>query len=302
AVMPEEKADVPWREMRYPALTVILDFPGSTLEHVLGSRDAVIHVYDPFKTERVTLRGASVPLAGNFTSGYGLWLARSSFARQSIGTLVGKGDMLESPRVYLMQPYQPDKKTVIMIHGLASSPEAWINVANEIMGDEALARNYQIWQVYYPTSFPLPVSNFEIRKALDQVISAMDPTKNAAASRDMVVVGQGTIVKVNGDKDEESRDEADENTIEVELKNGETIILKVDDDTKIAAGYFPQKDDVVEVTYGSTSLMLREIKLLDRKVEPEEDAAPDDSGEADDGDSGGTAPEGEGAEGEGAEG
>ena len=189
AVMPEEKADVPWREMRYPALTVILDFPGSTLEHVLGSRDAVIHVYDPFKTERVTLRGASVPLAGNFTSGYGLWLARSSFARQSIGTLVGKGDMLESPRIYLMQPYQPDKKTVIMIHGLASSPEAWINVANEIMGDEALARNYQIWQVYYPTSFPLPVSNFEIRKALDQVISAMDPTKNAAASRDMVVVG-----------------------------------------------------------------------------------------------------------------
>ncbi|MBR3385175.1 MAG: hypothetical protein IKG69_08265, partial [Atopobiaceae bacterium] len=100
---------------------------------------------------------------------------------------------------------------------------------------------------------------------------------------DMVVVGQGTIVKVNGDKDEESRDEADENTIEVELKNGETIVLKVDDDTKIAAGYFPQKDDVVEVTYGSTSLMLREIKLLDRKVEPEEDAAPDDSGEADDG-------------------
>ena len=33
------------------------------------------------------------------------------------------------------------------------------------------------------------MSNFEIRKALDQVISAMDPTKNAAASRDMVVVG-----------------------------------------------------------------------------------------------------------------
>ena len=86
------------------------------------------------------------------------------------------------------------------------------------------------------------------------------------------------------------------------MKNGETITLKFDDDTKIAAGYILQEEDVVEVTYGSTSLVLKEIKLLDRKVEPEEDAAPDDSGEADDGDSGGTAPEGEGAEGEGAEG
>ncbi len=189
AVMPEEGDDAFWREMRYPALTVILDFPGGTLEQVLSSKEAVIHVYDPFKTERVTLRGEAVPLAGNFTSGYGLWLARSSFARQSIGTIVGKGDMLERPRVYLMQPYQPDKKTIIMIHGLASSPEAWINVANEIMGDEELARSYQIWQVYYPTSFPLPISNFEIRKALIRAMEAIDPKKDAAALRDMVVVG-----------------------------------------------------------------------------------------------------------------
>ncbi len=189
AVMPKGERNVPWAEMRYPALTVILDFPGETMERVLARKETVLHVYDPFRTERVTLRGIPVPLAGNFTSGYGLWLARSFFARQSLGTLIGKGNMLKRPRVYLMQPYQPDKKTIIMVHGLASSPEAWINVANEIMGDEELARSCQIWQIYYPTSFPLAVSNFEIRKALSQTIAAFDPNGEDTATHDMLIVG-----------------------------------------------------------------------------------------------------------------
>ena len=189
AVMPKGKSNAPWIEMRYPALTVILDFPGETMERILDRKETVLHVYDPFRTERVTLRGISVPLAGNFTSGYGLWLARSFFARQSLGTLIGKGNMLKRPHVFLTQPYQPDKKTIIMIHGLASSPEAWINVANEIMGDEELARSCQIWQIYYPTSFPLAVSNFEIRKALSQTIAAFDPKGEDVATRDMLIVG-----------------------------------------------------------------------------------------------------------------
>ena len=51
-----------------------------------------------------------------------------------------------------------------MLHGLASSPEAWINTANEVLGDEVLRRGYQIWQVYYPTNAPLPYNNAEIRR------------------------------------------------------------------------------------------------------------------------------------------
>jgi pimeloyl-ACP methyl ester carboxylesterase len=65
-----------------------------------------------------------------------------------------------------MQPYDPNRRTVIMLHGLASSPEAWINVANEVLGDETLRRRYQIWQVYYPTNAPLPINNLAIREAI----------------------------------------------------------------------------------------------------------------------------------------
>lgn len=214
AVLPaDSKKDAVWSEMRYPALTAVIDFPGNTLDDVLRSQEAALNIYDPFSTERISIGGSHVPLAGNFTSGYGLWLARSDFATQSLGTLfglemlLGGGDMLEAPHVYLMQPYQPQKKTVIMIHGLASSPEAWINVANEIMGDETLSREYQIWQVYYPTSFPIALNNAAIRKAVTQTLQALDADGKNPASQDILLIGHSMggilsrlMVSSSGDK------------------------------------------------------------------------------------------------------
>jgi triacylglycerol esterase/lipase EstA (alpha/beta hydrolase family) len=72
---------------------------------------------------------------------------------------------------------------------LASSPEAWVNVANEIMGDERLRQRYQIWQIYYPTNFPVAVSHFQIRNTIQSVLRHFDPDHTAPASRDMVLVG-----------------------------------------------------------------------------------------------------------------
>lgn len=189
AVLPENSSETVWSQMRYPALTAIAEFPGNTLQDVLAANTVHLHIYDPFSTERIRIRNSDIPLAGNVTSGYGLWLARSDFAKQSLGTLFGKGDMLEAPHVYLMQPYQPNRRTIIMVHGLASSPEAWINVANEIMGDDRLAREYQIWQVYYPTSFPIPLNNTAIRQAIGNTLRELDPKGKHRASQDIVLIG-----------------------------------------------------------------------------------------------------------------
>jgi len=76
-----------------------------------------------------------------------------------------------------------------MLHGLASSPEAWINVANEVMGDEALRRNFQVWQVYYPTNAPLAYNREAIRSVLEQTLRHFDPQGTAPASRHIVLVG-----------------------------------------------------------------------------------------------------------------
>lgn len=179
----------PYRETPFPALTALLKFDGADLRQVLATRDLRIVVFDPYRTSTVQLGGQDIPLAANFTSGYGLWLARSDFALQALRSLFGSADGLTRPRIYLMQPYDPNRRTIIMLHGLASSPEAWINVANEVLGDETLRRSYQVWQVYYPTNAPLPLNNLAIREAVEQTIAHFDPTGKARASNDITLIG-----------------------------------------------------------------------------------------------------------------
>lgn len=179
----------PFSETPFPAVTAVLHFPGADVDEVLSRREAHLLGYDPYRRDSIELAGVTVPLAANFTSGYGLWLARSGFAQQSLLTLIGRGDVLEQPHIYLMQPYDPNRKVIVMLHGLASSPEAWINVANEVLGDERLRQHYQIWQVYYPTNAPLAFNHHSIRTAIARTRQHFDPDASAAASRDMVIIG-----------------------------------------------------------------------------------------------------------------
>jgi pimeloyl-ACP methyl ester carboxylesterase len=179
----------PYRETPFPAVTALLLFDGNSLDDILHTHSLRIAAYDPYRTATVQLAGQEVPLAANFTSGYGLWLARSDFALQALRSLFGSAEGLTEPRIYLMQPYDPARRTIVMLHGLASSPEAWINVANEVLGDETLRRRYQVWQVYYPTNAPLPLNNQAIRQALAQTLAHFDPTGRAVASNNITLIG-----------------------------------------------------------------------------------------------------------------
>ncbi|HEY4664193.1 MAG TPA: alpha/beta fold hydrolase [Comamonas sp.] len=179
----------PYQESLFPAVTVVLRFGGNTMQEVLSTKNVELQALDPYRFRTIELGQASVPLAGNFSSGYGLWLARSGFSTQALRTLVGLSNGIIKPTIYLMQPYDPDRRIIVMLHGLASSPEAWINVANEVLGDENLRRNYQVWQVYYPTNAPLGLNNFAIRQALQRTLQHFDPQGSARASKDITLIG-----------------------------------------------------------------------------------------------------------------
>jgi triacylglycerol esterase/lipase EstA (alpha/beta hydrolase family) len=191
AVTPPASADddIPWREPEYVPATNALVFEGATLDDVLAARRIQLIARNPYSDDTIAVGGRSVPLAADFTAPYGIWLARSGFASQSIRSLLGREGGITTPRVLLMQPYDPNRLTVIMLHGLASSPEAWINVANEVMGDETLRKNYQVWEVYYPTNAPIAVNLAGIRKALDATFRHFDPGGKARASNNVVLVG-----------------------------------------------------------------------------------------------------------------
>ncbi len=189
SVVKQEDENKPWSETPFPSVTVMLHFPGTSVESVLEGKRVELQGFDPHRNSSVDVRGIRVPLAANFTSGYGLWLARSGFAQESLLSLIGRSETLDKPRIYLMQPFDPNRRVILMLHGLASSPEAWVNVANEVLGDEELRQNFQIWQVYYPTNLPLPFNNREIREAVSATLENFDPQGKRRASTEMVLIG-----------------------------------------------------------------------------------------------------------------
>ncbi len=179
----------PWSEMPSPNMTAVFSFDAKDLDELVHVREVTVSVHDPLVESQLMLHGHRVPLAGNFTAGYGLWLARSGFSRQSLHTLFGREHGIEHPHVYMMQPYDPDRRIILMLHGLASSPEAWVNMTNEILGDEDLRREFQVWLVSYPTNMPVIVNHATIRQLLQETLRNFDPHGQAVASRGLVIVG-----------------------------------------------------------------------------------------------------------------
>ena len=55
--------------------------------------------------------------------------------------------------LYLLEPYDPDRIPVILIHGLLSIPQMWVPTISAIESDPQHGR-YQFWVFAYPTGDP----------------------------------------------------------------------------------------------------------------------------------------------------
>ena len=86
-------------------------------------------------------------------------------------------------RVARLEPYDPDKTVLLVIHGLMDTPATWVPLLNELRGDPEIRRNYQFWFYSYPSGYPYPYSALILRQELD----AME--KKFSLRKKMVVIG-----------------------------------------------------------------------------------------------------------------
>lgn len=107
----------------------------------------------------------------------------------------------------MLRPYTAGRTPIVFVHGTASSPARWAQMANEIVGDPELAQKFQCWFFIYNTGDPIPYSALRLREALDEVVKDVDPEDKNSALRRMVVIGHsqgGLLAKMlvvnSGDK------------------------------------------------------------------------------------------------------
>ncbi|WP_367106130.1 esterase/lipase family protein [uncultured Psychrobacter sp.] len=169
-------------------VTGLIKPAGSSILEVLDSNQLDIHLYNPYQSKTTTILGDDYPLAANFSAGYGLWLAENQLSGVGYLNLLARRQETSLPKLFMLEPYDPDKRVIIMIHGLASSPDTWVNLTNDIFNDDTLRDNYQVWQIFYPTNLPILENRYEIQKLLSTTYQQTDPSGQNRASKNSVII------------------------------------------------------------------------------------------------------------------
>ncbi len=169
-------------------ITGLIKPEGESVLDVLNSRQLDIHLYNPYRSESTTLLGESYPLAANFSAGYGMWLAENQLDSVGYLNLITRQPEASRPKLFMLEPYDPDKRVLIMLHGLASSPAAWVNLTNDILNDDKLRDNYQVWQIFYPTNLPILENRYQIQQLIEATYKQTDPKGQNVASKNSVII------------------------------------------------------------------------------------------------------------------
>jgi len=170
-------------EGRSYAYTGIVDF---TPEPGRGRYVVNLQLLDP-ASQYVAFGRCEYPLAGDFSAPYAYLLSRTSLRQLAWSGFFEFEKTLDHLGLFLMQPYDPDKIPIVMIHGLLSSPREWTQLTNTVFGND-LAQRYQVWHYVYPTSAPFLYSARILRQKLEYTRLLLDPELDDFATNHMVIV------------------------------------------------------------------------------------------------------------------
>ncbi len=91
--------------------------------------------------------------------------------------------------LYLLEPYQPGRIPLVLIHGLASDALTWEEIIAALRSHPEIAARYQIWVYQYPTGNSYLKAAADLRKELQRTRSILDPDGRDQAFDQTVLVG-----------------------------------------------------------------------------------------------------------------
>lgn len=144
---------------------------------------------DPVAIGSLTAGAWQYPLAEDTSAFYAYGAGTSKLQRLAIWGLLGGQEVGRRAGLYLLEDYDPNKRPIVMIHGLGSSPLTWARLSNAIWGDPLLRSQFQVWHVVYQTNAPLLVIRRRVKGYLDDGWQVLDPEGDDPARTGMVLVG-----------------------------------------------------------------------------------------------------------------
>jgi pimeloyl-ACP methyl ester carboxylesterase len=144
---------------------------------------------NPLVEQSVAVGNRRLPLAANFSAPIAILLKGLSQNSLALAGYFKADEQASKAGIYLLEPYDPDRIPVILIHGLVSVPTIWRDIIPELSSDPIVSQNYQLMVFTYPSSYPLAQSAALLRESLASVRERYDPDGNDPLSNNMVVAG-----------------------------------------------------------------------------------------------------------------
>lgn len=138
-------------------ITVFLDFSKSTPQW----RFALRWVMDD-----VLIGNARHDLAADWTAPIDFFWHMSDLDDLRIQNVLLPNRLTEETGLYFVEPYSPSKIPIVMVHGLASSPDVYREIINDLSPEPWFRERYQIWLYNYPTGIPWLYNAMKFRQLM----------------------------------------------------------------------------------------------------------------------------------------
>lgn len=151
-------------------------------------RECTLELVDPVQSPLV---GAApgMPVESDFSTPLAYMWSRTDLNRYRWTGLFRPGEALGRANLMLLRPFEPNKIPVVMVHGLISSPLAWIPMLNDLLRDPTIQSRYQFMLYMYPTGVPLPIAAAGLRDSLIEARRMYDPEGKSPAFGQTVLLG-----------------------------------------------------------------------------------------------------------------
>lgn len=151
----------------------------------------VLELHDPLASSDLSLAGRLVPLQTDLSTSLAYFLDSPQFRQKDSATqgLLNPQKTETHRGIYMLEPFDPTRIPVVMVHGLWSSPVTWMPMFNDLRSFPELRKNYQFWFYQYPTGQPFWLSSTQMREDLARLRQTLDPEQRFQALDQTVLVG-----------------------------------------------------------------------------------------------------------------
>ncbi len=177
------------RALKIPA-TALLRLNISPQAVATGRYSGNLVLYLGNEGQKVDIAGQKVPLENEPSAALAYGLSNPTIWKSEIAGFLN-GDFFNKlpSQLFALGPHIPGRIPVVLVHGTASSAGRWADLVNDLENDPAISDRFEFWLFTYNTGNPIPLSALQLRTALQDAVTRLDPAGRDPALRNMVLVG-----------------------------------------------------------------------------------------------------------------